>query len=172
MIVGMLGWAIVIVVIVVSGGSGGGHLCGVTAHGCERGASALQGCGALWWIWILDCFRKPCQSINKTFSRGSTRRLNPPNSIGKLAQLQSINNLTHTHTMREILLVGKDQQHRILQFARSQYSMKLYTSLMYSVSVLAVHHKDECLGACVIVSPKWPNLVLATDILHKHPAKK
>ena len=43
--------------------------------------------------------------------------------------------------------------------------MQLLSCLVYSVSVGAVHHKDESLRACVVVPPQRSDLVLSTHVL-------
>ena len=42
--------------------------------------------------------------------------------------------------------------------------MKLLLRLIYPIAVRAVNHKDEALGAGVVVSPERSNLILPTDV--------
>ena len=44
--------------------------------------------------------------------------------------------------------------------------MQFLLCLVYPLSILAVHDKDEALCSGVIVSPQRPNLVLAANVPH------
>lgn len=69
------------------------------------------------------------------------------------------------YTSWEILFVGKDEQETVLHFTIRDDAVELLSGLIYPVSVLRVNDKDQSLGASVVVSPQWSNLVLTTDVL-------
>ena len=42
--------------------------------------------------------------------------------------------------------------------------MQFLLRLVYPLPILTVYHEDETLGAGVVMSPKWPNLVLPSNV--------
>jgi hypothetical protein len=66
----------------------------------------------------------------------------------------------------KILLVGKDQKLCVPQLVLVQHALQLVTSLVHTITIIAVHHKDDALGVLEIMSPQGTNLVLTTDIPH------
>ena len=51
-------------------------------------------------------------------------------------------------TSVEILLVGKDEQQRVLHFAILDDAGELSSSLVDAIAVVGVNDEDEALGAC------------------------
>ena len=81
-------------------------------------------------------------------------------------QAQLVSDLCRVHGVREVLLVGKHQQHGVTELVLSQHSVKLVPGLGYPLPVVAVHDEDETLGVLEIMSPQRPDLVLAADVPH------
>merc|ERR1712032_1663260 len=69
-----------------------------------------------------------------------------------------------SHRIREILLIRKDEYHRVPHLIFIQHLCELFTCILDTITVVAVDHKDEPLCASVVVSPQWADLVLAADI--------
>lgn len=69
-------------------------------------------------------------------------------------------------TARDILLVGKDQEQRVLHFAIVDDLVQLRPSLLEAGGIARIHDEDQTLCAGVVVSPERANLVLTTDIPH------
>lgn len=68
-------------------------------------------------------------------------------------------------TNRQILLIGKHQEKRILQFILVQHPLKFITSLgCDTITVIAVDDEDNSLSILEIMSPQRSNLILTTDI--------
>lgn len=68
------------------------------------------------------------------------------------------------HTARGILLIGKDQQQRVLHFTVVDDPVKLNGSFLHALRVAGVNHENQSLCTGVVVSPEGSNLVLTTDI--------
>lgn len=68
------------------------------------------------------------------------------------------------HTARGILLVGEDQQQRVLHFAVVDDLVQLRGSFLHAIRVAGVNHENQSLCTGVVVSPEGSNLILTTDI--------
>ena len=62
------------------------------------------------------------------------------------------------------LLIGKDEQHCILQLVLVEHPMQLVSRLRNTVSIVTVYDEDQGLGVHVIVAPEWSDPILATDV--------
>ena len=79
-------------------------------------------------------------------------------------QAQLIRNLRRVHRIRQILLVGKDQEQRISQFILVQHPLQFFAGLDDTVAVIAVDDEDDALRVLEVVPPQGSDLVLAADI--------
>lgn len=79
-------------------------------------------------------------------------------------QTQLVRNLSRVHRVRQILLVGEDQQERISQLVLVQHALQLLTGLNDTVTVVAVDDEDDTLGVLEVVPPQRSNLVLSANI--------
>lgn len=67
-------------------------------------------------------------------------------------------------TSRQVLLVREYEQQTFLHFSVAQYPVKFLLRLVYPLTVLAVDYEHQALCPGVVVSPEWPNLVLASHV--------
>lgn len=74
-----------------------------------------------------------------------------------------------THTIGQILLVGKHEEQAILHLAVVDDAMQLLAGLLDARAVRRVNDEDEALGAAKVVPPEGANLVLASDVPHVEP---
>jgi hypothetical protein len=81
-----------------------------------------------------------------------------------LVQLQPPTQLIRLHRTRQILLVRKHQQQRILHFAVLDDARQLGLCLVKTVAVGRIDDEDEALRAGEVVAPEWADLVLAADV--------
>ena len=79
-------------------------------------------------------------------------------------QTQLVRNLSRVHRVRQILLVGEDQQERISQLVLVQHALQLFAGLNDTVTVIAVDDEDDTLGVLEVVPPQRSDLVLSTNI--------
>lgn len=70
-------------------------------------------------------------------------------------------------TIRKILFVSKNKNNCVSHFSVVDNPMQLLTSFLDSISICTVDYKNESLGPSVIVTPKWANFVLPTNILKR-----
>ena len=81
-------------------------------------------------------------------------------------QAQLVSDLCRVHGVREVLLVGKHQQHGVTELVLSQHSVKLVPGLSYPLTIVAVHHEDESFCVLEVMSPEGPDLVLTAHVPH------
>lgn len=70
------------------------------------------------------------------------------------------------HSVRQVLLVGEDQDDGVPHFPVVDDAVELLPGLIDPVTVSAVHHEDEALRAGIVVSPKGADLVLPAHVPH------
>jgi len=69
--------------------------------------------------------------------------------------------------MRQIDLIGENEQNRKPHLVVQHHLVQLFRCLAHAVAVVGIDHVDESLRPCVVMSPQWPNTVLAANILVK-----
>ena len=75
---------------------------------------------------------------------------------------------THTKlafTFWQVLLVSEDKNDGVPHLSVVNNPVKFLPGLVYPVPVRTVHHEYEALGAGVVVTPQWSDLVLTSNIL-------
>ena len=75
---------------------------------------------------------------------------------------------TIAFTFWQVLLVSEDKNDGVPHLSVVNNPVKLLSGLVYPVPVRTVHHENESLGAGVVVTPQWSDLVLTTNILSRN----
>lgn len=79
-------------------------------------------------------------------------------------QAQLIRNLSGIHSIRQILLVGEDEEESIPEFIFIEHALQLLAGLNDTVAIVAVDDKDDALRVLEVVAPQRPDLVLTADV--------
>lgn len=125
-----------------------------------------------WSLWyVLRLFLdqlagQPIQALVQSLALRGTSRLDVPPSVAHVVQSQLLRQLRGRHRIRQILLVGEDQDHSVAQLVLGQHVLELLLGLTHSLPVVRVHDKDQALRVLEVVPPQRTDLVLATDIPH------
>ena len=82
-------------------------------------------------------------------------------------QPQLIRNLGSIHSIRQILLIGEDEQQRIPQLVLVEHALQLLAGLDDAVAVVAVDDEDDALRVLEVVAPQRPDLVLPAHVPHR-----
>lgn len=67
---------------------------------------------------------------------------------------------------RQILFIGKDQQHSISQLILVQHTLQLLTSFRHTVTIVAINNEDDALRILEVMPPERSDLILSTNIPH------
>lgn len=67
---------------------------------------------------------------------------------------------------RQILLVCEDQEKSISKLVLVQHTLQLLARFHDTVTIIAVHHKDDALGVLKVMPPQRSDFVLSTHIPH------
>lgn len=81
-------------------------------------------------------------------------------------QTELVGDLGRVHGVGQILLVGKDQEERIPKLVLVQHALQLLSCLDNTITIVGVDDEDNSLCVLEVMSPKRPDLVLATDVPH------
>ena len=73
--------------------------------------------------------------------------------------------ITANFTFWQVLFISEYKDDGVPHFPVIDDPVELLPGLVYPVSVSAVHHEDEALGARVVMSPQRTDLVLTSNIL-------
>mmetsp|Transcript_104587 Transcript_104587/g.253871 ORF Transcript_104587/g.253871 Transcript_104587/m.253871 type:complete len:230 (+) Transcript_104587:108-797(+) len=111
--------------------------------------------------------REPVEALVEAIAGGRTRGLDEPLAVSEVVQPQLLGHFRGSHGIRQVLLVGKDQQHSVAHLIFVQHLGQLLPCVFHAVAVVAVDHVDEAVGALVVVAPEGPDLVLAADVPHR-----
>ncbi len=79
-------------------------------------------------------------------------------------QAQLIRNLGGIHGIRQILLIGKDQQESISELILVEHALQFLTGFDDTVAIVAVDDEDDALRVLEVVSPQRSDLVLAAYV--------
>lgn len=67
---------------------------------------------------------------------------------------------------RQILFIGKDQEHSIPQLILIQHTLQLLTSFRHTVTIVAINNEDDALRILEVMPPERSDLILSTNIPH------
>ena len=110
--------------------------------------------------------REPVESFNEAVTTHSASGLDVPRAAANSVQTELVSDLGAGHGAGQILLVGENKKHGVLEFLLTEHLVKLLAVLLNTVLVIGVDHEDEALGVLVVVAPKQTDLVLTADIPH------
>jgi hypothetical protein len=74
--------------------------------------------------------------------------------------------MSSSRAYRQILLVGKNQEHGVPQLILVQHPLELLTSLDDTVAIVAIDDEDDTLRVLEVMPPERADLVLASNIPH------
>jgi hypothetical protein len=81
-------------------------------------------------------------------------------------QAKLVGDLSSVHGVRQILLVGEDEEKSIAELVLVEHTLELLAGLDNTVAIVGVDDEDDTLGVLEVMSPERTNLVLSTDIPH------
>lgn len=67
---------------------------------------------------------------------------------------------------RQILFIGKDQEHSLPQLILVQHTLQLLTSFRNTVTIVAINNEDDALRILEVMPPERSDLILSTNIPH------
>merc|ERR550514_319736 len=108
--------------------------------------------------------REPVESLVEPVPCGGAGRLDEPLPVPEVVEPQLVGDLRGGHGVREVLLVGEDEEHRVAHLLLVQHLRKLFARVLDAVPVVAVNNEDEALRVLVVVAPKGTDLVLAAHV--------
>mmetsp|Transcript_6955 Transcript_6955/g.19728 ORF Transcript_6955/g.19728 Transcript_6955/m.19728 type:complete len:217 (-) Transcript_6955:40-690(-) len=136
----------------------------------RRYSSTCEGCNLPSAAQLCRLFfrgeraREPVQALVQAVARGGASTLDEPLSAAEIMQAQLLCHLRRGHRVRQVLLVGEDKHHGISHLILIQHLVQLLTGVLDAVTVVAVNHIDQAVGALVVVAPQRPDLVLAAHV--------
>eukprot|EP00435_Cladocopium_sp_Y103_P048707 s1291_g14.t1 len=110
--------------------------------------------------------REPVQSFVQAISSGGTCGLNEPLTMPQVVEPKFFGDLSCSHGLRQVLLVGKDQQHGITHFIFVQHLGEFLSCVLDTIAVVAVNNVDQSIGTLIVMAPERPDLVLASHVPH------
>ena len=72
--------------------------------------------------------------------------LDIPESVPQAVEPELVGDLRGVHSVRQVLLVGEDEQHRIPELILVQHPLQLLTRLRHTITVVRVDDEDDALG--------------------------
>ncbi len=75
-----------------------------------------------------------------------------------------VGDLGNGHGIGQILFVAQNKKCCISEFVFSQDFLELEGSFVDSLTIIAVHNKNDSLGVVVIVPPQGSNFVLTSNV--------
>ena len=86
--------------------------------------------------------------------------------VPEVLQPELVRELARAHGVRQVLLVGEDEEVRVPQLVFLQHLLQLVVRLADPLSVVGVDDEDESLGVLEVVAPQRADLVLTADVPH------
>lgn len=72
--------------------------------------------------------------------------LNEPSSLPEAVETELVGDFSGVHGVREILLVGKDEEESVAELILIEHALELLTGLGYTLAIVGVDHEDDALG--------------------------
>jgi len=109
---------------------------------------------------------EPVKTLIQTITSCSTSRLNEPITVPHLVQAELVSHFSSGHGLGQILLVGEDEEHSLLELILVEHAVKLLLGIISTIAIVGINDEDKTLGVLVVMAPQWADLILATDIPH------
>lgn len=111
-----------------------------------------------------DVVGQPVEAFIETLATSRARGLHVPLASPQRTQTQLLGDLGHGKRLRQILLVGKDEEHGVLELGLAQEGLELVLGVRHAGLIVAVNDKDDALCILVVEAPELANLVLTSDV--------
>jgi len=109
---------------------------------------------------------QPVKALVQAVAGGRARGLDVPVALAEGVEAELVGDLRGVHRVRQVLLVGEDEQHRLAQLVLVEHAVQLITRLAHAVAIVGVNDEDDTLRVLVVVAPERTDLVLAADVPH------
>ncbi len=116
---------------------------------------------------VSDVGLEPVEALVQALSGGGDGGLDVPVSLRQRVQSQRIGDLSSVHRVRQILLVGEDQQDGVPKVVLVEHLVQLLLRLVDAILIVRVNDENEALGVLEVVSPQRSDLGLTTDVPHR-----
>merc|ERR1719271_2026173 len=108
--------------------------------------------------------REPVESLVEPVPCGGAGRLDEPLPVPEVVEPELVGDLRGGHGVRQVLLVGEDEEHRVAHLLLVQHLRELLACVLDAVTVVAIDDEDEALRVLVVVAPQGADLVLAPHV--------
>ena len=85
-------------------------------------------------------------------------------TLTQRVQAKLVRDFRRAHRVRQILLVGEHQQHRVSEFVFVQHAVQLVARLGDAIAIVTVDDENQTLRVLEVMSPQRANLILSTDV--------
>lgn len=89
-----------------------------------------------------------------------------PLSAFRKGQVQHVDQISHTQTGVDVLLIGVDEQLCFFQLRLVHQFLELLPGFWNPAGVTTVHNEDQALRLDEVVVPESPDLLLAPNVPH------
>merc|ERR1719265_962096 len=110
--------------------------------------------------------RHPINSLVQSVTSRGTSRLDEPLTTTQAPQTKLISDLSCWHCVWQILLVSKHQDNCISHFILFEHLLQFFSGIFNPLSVIAVHHINQTIGALVVVTPQTADFILTSHVPH------
>ena len=87
-------------------------------------------------------------------------------ALAEGVQAKLVRDLRGVHGVRQILLVGEDQEHGLAQLVLVQHAVQLVAGLADTVAIVRVDDENQALRVLEVMAPKGADLVLTAHVPH------
>jgi len=115
-------------------------------------------------LTLPEVVAEPFETLIKTVSAGGTGGLDVPSALPEAVKAKLVGNLGGVHGIRQILLVGENQEKSVPQLILVQHPLELLAGLRHTLSIVGVHDENDTLGVLEVMAPEGTDLVLSTNI--------
>jgi len=109
---------------------------------------------------------EPVKTLIETVTGGGAGRLHVPLAGADVMEAELVGDLGDRHGLREILLVGEDEEDGVAELVLGEHLVELVVCLGDTLTIVGVDDEDEALSVLEVVPPEGTDLVLTSDIPH------
>ena len=115
-------------------------------------------------LFALESVGEPVETVEETVSGSSASGDDVPLAVAERLQTELLSNVSNSHGVGKILLVGQDENDGFAELVLTQQLLQLQSGLIDTLAIVGIDDIDDTLSVEVVVTPQGTNLVLSSNV--------
>lgn len=116
-------------------------------------------------LFALEGVGEPVETVEETVSGGGAGGDDVPLAVvAKRLQTELLSNLSNSHSVGKILLVGQNENDGLTELILTQQLLQLQSGLIDTLAIVGINDVDDTLSVEIVVAPQRTDLILSSNV--------